>query len=176
MTKETDDNSAIAGKIREVIAREGMVDEAKLTREASLEDLEIESIDMVMILQGLEEEFGIYVTMDEEIMVLKNVGDVIDTITRLVESNAQGQCMTGPAVVITGYGCVSALGNTAEDMRDALVAGRSGISALALHRDSDRLQVKIAAQVRGFDAAARFAQGAAPVFGPVCTVCPCCLS
>lgn len=89
MTKETDDNSAIAGKIREVIAREGMVDEAKLTREASLEDLEIESIDMVMILQGLEEEFGIYVTMDEEIMVLKNVGDVIDTITRLVESNAQ---------------------------------------------------------------------------------------
>jgi acyl carrier protein len=89
MTKETDDNSAIAGKIREVIAREGMVDEAKLTREASLEDLEIESIDMVMILQGLEEEFGIYVTMDEEIMGLKNVGDVIDTITRLVESNAQ---------------------------------------------------------------------------------------
>ncbi len=89
MTNKNDDNSAIAGKILEIIAREGMVDQAKLTREASLEDLEIESIDMVMILQGLEEEFGIYVTMDEEIMGLKNVGDVIDTITRLVESNAQ---------------------------------------------------------------------------------------
>lgn len=90
MTTKENDKSAIAAKIVEVIAREGMVDEAKLVREASLEDLEIESIDMVMILQGLEEEFGIYVTMDEEIMGLKNVGDVIDTVTRLVEAKAQG--------------------------------------------------------------------------------------
>jgi len=90
MTTKENDKSAIAGKILEVIAREGMVDEAKLVREASLEDLEIESIDMVMILQELEEEFGIYVTMDEEIMGLKNVGDVIDTVTRLVEAKAQG--------------------------------------------------------------------------------------
>jgi acyl carrier protein len=89
MTEAEKDSSEISGKIREIIAREGMVDEAKLTREATLEDLEIESIDMVMILQGLEEEFGIYVSMDEEIMELKNVGDVIDTVTRLVEAEAQ---------------------------------------------------------------------------------------
>ena len=67
-----------------------MVDKGKLTREATLEDLEIESIDMVMILQGLEEEFDVYVPMNEEIMELKNVGDVIDTVTRLIEAKTAG--------------------------------------------------------------------------------------
>ena len=85
MTSVTDDKSATATKIIEIIAREGMVDEAKLSREATLEDLEIASIDMVMILQGLEEEFDIYVPMGEEIIELQNVGDVIDTMTRLIE-------------------------------------------------------------------------------------------
>ena len=74
--------------------------------------------------------------------------------------------MSGPDVVITGYGCVSALGNNAEDMRDALVAGRSGISPLTLDRDSERLQVKIAAQVRGFDPAERLPKARLPFLDP----------
>ena len=82
--------SEIATKILDIISREGMVDKGKLTREATLEDLEIESIDMVMILQGLEEEFDVYVPMNEEIMELKNVGDVIDTVTRLIEAKTAG--------------------------------------------------------------------------------------
>ena len=67
-----------------------MVEEAKLTRDATLEDLEIASIDMVMILQGLEEEFDIYIPMGEEIMELQNVGDVVDTVTRLIEEKNNG--------------------------------------------------------------------------------------
>ena len=89
MTTSTDKKSEIAGKILDIISKEGMVDKEKLTREATLEDLEIESIDMVMILQGLEEEFDVYVPMDEEIMELKNVGDVIDTVTRLIQAKAE---------------------------------------------------------------------------------------
>ncbi len=90
MTSSTEKKNEIAGKILDIIAKEGMVDKEKLTREATLEDLEIESIDMVMILQGLEEEFEVYVPMDQEIMELKNVGDVIDTVTRLIEAKAEG--------------------------------------------------------------------------------------
>lgn len=90
MTTNTDKKNEIAGKILDIISKEGMVDKEKLTREATLEDLEIESIDMVMILQGLEEEFEVYVPMDQEIMELKNVGDVIDTVTRLIEAKAEG--------------------------------------------------------------------------------------
>jgi acyl carrier protein len=89
MTTSTEKKSEIAGKILDIISKEGMVDKEKLTREATLEDLEIESIDMVMILQGLEEEFDVYVPMDQEIMELKNVGDVIDTVTRLIEAKAE---------------------------------------------------------------------------------------
>ena len=37
-------------------------------------------------LQGIEEEFGIYVPMDEKMMELKNVGQVIDTISGLVQA------------------------------------------------------------------------------------------
>ena len=88
MTTSADRKTEIAGKILDIISKEGMVGREKLTRDATLEDLEIESIDMVMILQGLEEEFEVYVPMDQEIMELKNVGDVIDTVTRLIEAKA----------------------------------------------------------------------------------------
>jgi len=74
----------IAEQVREVIASESRIDIEKLTPEATLEDLEIESIDMVEILMGIEEKFDIYVPMNEEIMNNKCVGDVIREVTRLV--------------------------------------------------------------------------------------------
>ncbi len=61
--------------------------------------------------------------------------------------------MNGPSVVITGYGAICALGNNAGQMHQSLRQARTGISELQLPRDLDRLQVNIAAQVRGFDAA-----------------------
>ena len=74
----------IAQQVREVIASESRIDIEKLTPEATLEDLEIESIDMVEILMGIEEKFDIYVPMNDEIMNNKCVGDVVREVTRLV--------------------------------------------------------------------------------------------
>ena len=74
----------IAAQVREVIASESRIDIEKLTPEATLEDLEIESIDMVEILMGIEEKFDIYVPMNDEIMNNECVGDVIREVTRLV--------------------------------------------------------------------------------------------
>lgn len=74
----------IAEQVREVIASESRIDIEKLTPEATLEDLEIESIDMVEILMGIEEKFDIYVPMNDELMNNKCVGDVIREVTRLV--------------------------------------------------------------------------------------------
>jgi acyl carrier protein len=84
----TADAGDLENRIIAVIAREGMVPPEKITRDATLEDLEIQSVDMVMILQGIEEEFGIYVPMNETMLELKNVGQVIDTITDLVHAKA----------------------------------------------------------------------------------------
>ncbi|MGI9354194.1 MAG: acyl carrier protein [Rhizobiaceae bacterium] len=75
----------IAQQIREVIAEESRIDIEKLKPEATLEDLEIESIDMVEILMGIEEKFDIYVPMNNEVMDNKCVDDVIREVTRLVK-------------------------------------------------------------------------------------------
>lgn len=92
MSTTIDMGTPLAQQIIDVIAREGMVDRAKITAEATLEDLGLQSIDMVMILNGIEEKFDIYVPMDESIQKIANVGDVIDVVSGLVQaSGKQGQ-------------------------------------------------------------------------------------
>jgi len=54
-------------------------------------------------------------------------------------------------VAITGLGLVSPLGNEVESNWQAAVAGRSGIAAIS-HFDPSALPVRIAGEVRGFDA------------------------
>ena len=94
MSTTVDMDSPLAQQIIEVIAREGMVDRSKISATATLEDLGLQSIDMVMILNGIEEKFDIYVPMDESIQKIANVGDVVDVVTNLVQaSGKQGQAV-----------------------------------------------------------------------------------
>ncbi|MBV9834369.1 MAG: acyl carrier protein [Alphaproteobacteria bacterium] len=86
MSTTVDMESPLAQQIIDVIAREGMVDREKITATATLEDLGLQSIDMVMILNGIEEKFDIYVPMDESIQKIANVGDVIAVVSGLVEA------------------------------------------------------------------------------------------
>ncbi len=58
-------------------------------------------------------------------------------------------------VVVTGLGCVSPLGNTMPDTWAALLAGRSGVGPITLF-DAGNHKTKIAAEVKGFDAAGLF--------------------
>lgn len=60
-------------------------------------------------------------------------------------------------VVITGLGVVSALGNNAAENWDSLAAARCGIGPIALF-PADALGVKIAAEARGYNPAAHFAE------------------
>jgi 3-oxoacyl-[acyl-carrier-protein] synthase II len=56
-------------------------------------------------------------------------------------------------VVITGMGMVTALGNDVATTWDGLVAGRSGVRTITAF-DPSRLNVRIAAEVQGFDPSA----------------------
>jgi 3-oxoacyl-[acyl-carrier-protein] synthase II len=56
-------------------------------------------------------------------------------------------------VVVTGMGAITPLGNDVTSYWDGLVAGRSGIDRIASF-DPERLDSKIAGEVRGFDAEA----------------------
>jgi 3-oxoacyl-[acyl-carrier-protein] synthase II len=58
-------------------------------------------------------------------------------------------------VVVTGLGCISPLGNDVPTLWDSLIEGRSGVG-LITHYDASEHKCKIAAEVKGFDAAALF--------------------
>jgi 3-oxoacyl-[acyl-carrier-protein] synthase II len=66
--------------------------------------------------------------------------------------------MADPAVrrvVVTGMGAVSPVGSSAPASWESLRAGRGGIAPIT-HFDASRLPVRIAGEVKGFDAAATF--------------------
>ncbi len=58
-------------------------------------------------------------------------------------------------VVITGTGCISPVGNDVNTVWDNLTAGRSGVG-LITHYDTSEFKTKFGAEVKDFDASARF--------------------
>ena len=58
-------------------------------------------------------------------------------------------------VVVTGMGCISPIGNTVNDTWNALLEGKSGAGMITLF-DASKHKTRIAAEVKGFDAVARF--------------------
>lgn len=77
-------------RVLAVIAKEGMIDPARLKADATLEELEVASIEVVMILNGLEEEFGIYIPVDQTITDVKTVRDLVEAVHVLVAAKENG--------------------------------------------------------------------------------------
>lgn len=67
-------------KIKEIVARELMVDEADITLETDiLNDLGADSLSVVDLAMALEDEFEIEMP-DEELENIKTVGDIVNYI------------------------------------------------------------------------------------------------
>ena len=79
----------IREKIYDIIAKEARIDRGTLTLETKLEDLKIESLDMVQILFGIEDAFDVYVPQDDQSFKLATLGDVVDGVKRLVVAKQQ---------------------------------------------------------------------------------------
>jgi 3-oxoacyl-[acyl-carrier-protein] synthase II len=58
--------------------------------------------------------------------------------------------MPRPRVVVTGFGCISPVGNDVENTWRSLLTGRSGVGPIT-HFDASELKTKIAAEVRDFE-------------------------
>lgn len=87
------DQSELASQIVDVIVTEGMVDREKATLDATIESLDLKSIDIVMILTAIEEKFDVYIPMDGPFHEAKNIGDLIDAIAAYIikeKSKANG--------------------------------------------------------------------------------------
>jgi acyl carrier protein len=78
------DHTELANQIIDVIVKEGMVDREKATLDATIESLDLKSIDIVMILTAIEEKFDVYIPMDGPFHEAKNIRDLIDAIATYI--------------------------------------------------------------------------------------------
>lgn len=79
--EEIVDEQQIIEKIKDVVADKLDSDRDEITMEASfIEDLSADSLDVVELIMGLEDEFGIEIS-DEQAEGIKTVGDAVQFIT-----------------------------------------------------------------------------------------------
>lgn len=86
MTDEASEK--LLGQLMAIVSREAMIDADKLRRDTLLEELEIQSADYVMILMAVEEEFGVYISIDSEFTDVRTVGDLADIVARKIREGA----------------------------------------------------------------------------------------
>ena len=84
MTENPQDREKLVNEIIDVVAAEGMIDRSKVTPDATIESLDLKSVDIVMILTALEEKFNVYIPMDGTLQEAKDVKSLINAIVDLI--------------------------------------------------------------------------------------------
>lgn len=84
--------SDVEATIRDIIAHEVNIDPGEIRPESTMDDLKIESIDLVQIMFAIEEKFDIYL-QDEDIgFDVENIGQVVAAVEKLVAAkDADGE-------------------------------------------------------------------------------------
>lgn len=77
MRNDAETTKKLEDELLDIVAEEAMVERELLTREAKLEDLDIASADFVMVLMAIEEKYGVYISVDNELADLKTVQDLL---------------------------------------------------------------------------------------------------
>ena len=80
-------SSQLSDQLLDIISSEGMIDRDKLTMDSELESFSIESADFVMILMAIEEKFGVYVSVDDELTNAKTLGDLVNIFHERIEES-----------------------------------------------------------------------------------------
>jgi acyl carrier protein len=73
-------NQQVETRVTEALASFGP-DPTQITREATFEELDIDSLDLVELAQIVEDEYGV-ILKGEDMKELKTVGDAIDLIAQ----------------------------------------------------------------------------------------------
>jgi len=91
VTDNSQNKEKLIAEIKEVIAKEGMVDVAKITPDATLESLDLKSVDIVMILTALEERFNVYIPMDGNLQEAKDVQGLMGALADYIQKEREKQ-------------------------------------------------------------------------------------
>ena len=89
MTENPRDKAKLIDEIVDVIAAEGMVDRAKITPDATIESLDLKSVDIIMVLTALEEKFDVYITMDGALQEAKNIKGLIEALADHIQKERE---------------------------------------------------------------------------------------
>lgn len=74
-------------QIIDIVVEQGMVDPARITPDATIESLEVESMDIVLILMAIEEKFGVYVPVDGSIAEAKDLSGFVRGVADHILAN-----------------------------------------------------------------------------------------
>lgn len=83
----TNDFASIRERLLTIIEKEGMIAREKLLPEATMESLNMASYDMVMVLMGIEEEFGIYLSVDAELTEIETLNGLLDHLAARIAAS-----------------------------------------------------------------------------------------
>ena len=84
MRERATEREQLAEQILDVIVSEGKIDRTKVTPEATLESLEVESMDVVMILMAIEQKFGVYIPIDGGIAEATDVTSFVENVAERI--------------------------------------------------------------------------------------------
>jgi acyl carrier protein len=79
---------AMIERLLAIISKEGMVAPEKLSLDATLNTLGVASVDVVVILLAIEEEFGVYIPVNNELSEIKTVGDLVHELAKHIAANS----------------------------------------------------------------------------------------
>ncbi len=74
------DLAELKERIRQVIERESAVVLADIAPGTTLADADVDSISVVEMLMGLEEEFDVYIPVDGPLSKVKTIDELLDTL------------------------------------------------------------------------------------------------
>ncbi len=94
MTAERD-KSEIREELLKIIEEEGLIRKERLTPDATLESIGMASYDMVMILMGIEDRFGVYISVDSDLSEVTTLSGLLDVLADKIK-NHDGQSAPAP--------------------------------------------------------------------------------
>jgi len=74
----------------DIIAKEARIDRAIVVPTATMEDLKVASLDLVEIIFAIEEKWDLHVPEEALKLDVKNVGEVVEVVRKLVVERAAG--------------------------------------------------------------------------------------